>query len=233
MEPIAATGEVFEEFRSLGIDTDLRDYLLERAEEVRKVVPSCVGLSLASMKHGVTFTLEATSREFAALDSVQYLDGGPCDSGAHEGEMLEYNADDPTDERRWELFAASTAAHNVASTLTLPLVVAHQVAGTVNLYASRTDAFKGHHDEVAAIFGARAHEAVTNADLGFRTRRDAERAPRVLRDQNDVTRAAGVLMTRHGIDRETARDLIEQSARRGGVSDGDLAREILRPGGRE
>jgi GAF domain-containing protein len=229
MEPIPATEEALAEFGPFGTHTDLRDYLLERAEEVRKVVPTCTGLSLASFKDGVTFTLEATSPEIAAIDSVQYVDGGPCDSGAHQGQMLEYNADDPTDEQRWELFAASTAAHNVASTLTLPLLDADQVVGTVNLYASRAGAFRDRHDEVAAIFGARAHEAVVNADLGFRTRRDAERAPQLLRDQHDVARAAGVLMTRHGIDRATAQALIEQSAGRGGVSEGDLAREILRP----
>ena len=57
-----------------------------------------------------------------------------------------------------------------------------------------TRAFDGLHREIADIFGVWAPGAVTNADLSFRTRRTAEKAPATMR----VDIAVGILMARPG-----------------------------------
>ena len=227
MELLPETQEAIDEFGPFGVDDDLRDDLLRCASVIRTLVPSCVGLSVASLEHGVTFTVEATSAEIALLDGVQYLEGGPCDRAAHEGEVVEYHDDDPTDEAHWQLFARSSAARNIASTLTLPLVKGAELVGTVNLYASGPRAFDGRHEQVAAVFGAWAPGAVTNADLDFDTRQTARHAPDVLRDQVVVLQAVGILMTRHGIDAGAAQDRVEQAALRAGVDPTQIAREII------
>jgi hypothetical protein len=73
-------------------------------------VPECVGLSPALFDDGLTFTLAASDEEIAALDAVQYLDGGPCVQAAHDDETIEADPADPVDEERWRMYAQATAA---------------------------------------------------------------------------------------------------------------------------
>ncbi len=230
MEPIPETRRAFDQFGPFGDDDDLQTYLLTSARLVRASVPSLVGLSLGSLQHGVTFTVEATSDEVAALDAMQYLDGGPCVDAAHDGEVRTHESSDPadpTDEETWLVFARSTAARHVGSTLTLPLHEAGEVVGTVNLYATDPHAFDGRHERVAAVFGARAEEAVRNADLGYETRRAAQQAPELLRDQVVISQAVGALMAARGLEAEAARAMVENAALRAGVDVVVVARIVL------
>ena len=194
MEPIPETAAALSELAAAG-DSGLRDELDVRARLVRTFVPDCVGISLASVRHGVTFTLVATSEEIAVLDAVQYLYGGPCVDAAHTDEVWELNSHDQRlfDETGWHRFARATAAHAVASTLSLPILHDGDVVGTVNLYAASAHAFTGAHEELATIFGAWAPGAITNADLSFSTRDTAREAPQALRDRARVDRVVEML----------------------------------------
>ncbi|MFZ2013295.1 MAG: GAF domain-containing protein [Nocardioides sp.] len=153
------------------------------ADRAQDIVPDLVGVSLARLAYGLTFTVVATAPEIAVLDGIQYLAGGPCVNAAHTNQPVRFDNDDPLDEERWRFFAQATAAHTVRTTLTLPLMNQGRALGTVNLYAASQRAFLGHHDELAGIFGAWAAGAVTNADLAFTTRREAQAAPDRVRKQ--------------------------------------------------
>lgn len=228
MEPVPATRETFDKFGPFGVEEDLEEHLQRSADLVRAVVPSCVGLSLAAFQHGVTFTLTATSEEISVLDAVQYLEGGPCVTGAHQGEVIAFEvADSPLDEKRWAVFARATAACGIASTLTLPITDRGQVSGSINLYSSQPHAFDGHHDQVAAIFGAWAGGAVADADLGFETRRRAEEAPRELQEQITISQAVGMILADRGVDATTATHVLEDAATRAGVQIVEMARAVL------
>ncbi|MCD4536138.1 GAF domain-containing protein [Nocardioides sp. cx-169] len=228
MEPIPETVVAIEDFGPFAIEhVDLQAELLEMAHRVQQVVPECVGLSIGSSIDGVTFTVVASAAEIAALDAVQYLEGGPCVEGAKGEEALAYNHDELMNEQGWQLFARATHAQHVASTLTLPIMAGGRVVGTVNLYAATPDAFDNHHQAVADIFGAWASAAVSNADLSFATRTTAEQAPAILRDELDITKAWSILATREGIDIETARARLTEAARRAGASEGQLARILI------
>jgi GAF domain-containing protein len=238
-------------------DDDLVAELQERAAEVRAAVPECIGLSIGSHVDQVTFTLVATDAEIALLDAVQYLDGGPCVEAVLEDRLVEVNEHDALDEGMWSLFgrasaavgagsdhvlafvragldeeqwhllAQASAALNVASTLTLPITDAGRVVGTVNLYASTPHAFDGHHEEIAAIMGAWAPGAVTNADLSFSTREVAEQAPAQLRAEIDLTLAWRIIARRNGTDVDTARVALREAARRAGVTEAGLAASVI------
>ena len=229
MEPIPETSEAIEEFRALvvGEGEDVLDQLLYSAALVRVIVPSCVGLSLGVIEHGVTFTLQATSAEIASLDGLQYVDDGPCVAAALEARPTTFETTSPTDEARWSLFARACAARGVASTLTLPITSRGRVHGSINLYASTPHAFDDHHTELAAIFGAWAEGAVTDADLPFATRRLAQRAPQDLRDQALVSQAVGVLASARDVDMDTAADILRRAADRAGTTLVAVARRVL------
>jgi hypothetical protein len=226
MEPIPETAEVLEELERYD-GPAVRRELDRKVEAVRRLVPELVGLSLAALADDVTVTLVATDADVAVLDAIQYLAGGPCVDGAHGDEVVDFNVDEPDDERRWHTFARATAAKAVCTTLTLPVLEGDQVVGSVNLYAAAPGAFRGLHDEIAAVFDAWAPGAITNADLSFLTRRSAEESPEALRASMRVETAVGVLMSAESVDADTARGLLEQAARRAGVASEELAGAVL------
>lgn len=225
VDPIPESFEAVEEFGPF--EPDLLERLQDRAHQVRELVPACVGISLASREHGVSFTVVATDAEIAELDGAQYLDSGPCVESVKAEKVLAYTADDFLQESAWHLFALSTAAAGINSTLTLPVLKDEQVVGSVNLYAATTDAFTGSHEAIAAIFSAWAPGAVANADLGFATRSMAQQAPQILLEETRIQVARGVLVDTQGLTIEEAEKQLAQAARRAGVSEAALAERII------
>ena len=228
MEPIPQTARAIAEFGPFAIeDEDLLTELLDSARRVRDLVPTCVGLSVASNIDEVTFTVVATTEEIALLDAVQYVAGGPCVEAVKSDHVLTFDHD-RLDEEEWRLFAHATAAVSVASTLTLPILGrTGGVAGSVNLYASSSDAFAGQHAAIAAVFDAWAPGAVTNADLSFSTRSIAESAPDLLREDVDLTIACTVIADDAGISFAQARRRLIEAAHRAGVTEAQLARTVI------
>jgi len=201
--------------------------LFDLGRRATRVVPECVGLSLALLRYGLTFTLAATSTDIAGLDSVQYLDGGPCVQAAHESHEIDLDHGDLLDETRWQMYARASAAAGVRSSLALPLLDSGgTITGTVNLYASTDDAFGGHARRLAEALGASAAKAVTNADLSFSTRLEAAAAPGRLADQNDVDVALGIIAATQHVDITTARERLRQAASRAGITELQAARAV-------
>ena len=223
MKPVPETNEVLDALAGMG-GAEMRVTLIEMGDAAKDVVPQCVGLSLASIVDGLTFTLVATSDEIAALDAVQYLDGGPCVFSAHENEIVGMDHDEMITEHKWLLYAQASAAAGVASSLTLPILNKDRVIGTVNLYAATSDAFEGREDDLAQAVGASAASAVRNADLGFETRLEAARAPERLVDQNDVDIALGIIAGSQRVDIPTAQERLRQAAARADITEAQAAR---------
>ena len=230
MEPIPETVAAAHELDALRQDGDLLAELDSLSESVLKIVPDCVGMSLAYLIEGVTLTLVATSTEIALLDAVQYLDGGPCIEAVAIDKVLEVDDADALDESDWRLFSEATAAAGIKSTLTLPISINGHITGSVNLYAASPAAFSGHHESIANIFNAWAPDAVTNADLTFQTRTTAQQAPGKLRDDATVRAALDYLTSSRGVDAITAYEQLESAASRANVTVLELAQWIVELG---
>lgn len=229
MEPMPETRRALKRI-GRWTEADLLEGLLEQAERVQRIVPSCVGLSVSYNDSGLTLTLVASSQETAALDGVQYAVGGPCIDAVAEDTVI--GAGDEQGllgEKRWAEFARSASAKGVASTLSLPVHRGGQVIGGVNLYAAEPEAFAGTHARVAAVMGAWAPGAITNADLSFSTREEARRAPELLEEQDVLGQATGVIMAVRGLEREAARDVIAEAAVLSGARQVEIARAIIQP----
>lgn len=227
MKPIPETRRAIEEFGPFGDDGELLAQLRQMGARVQAIVPECLGLSLAYNEHGVTFTVVASDEAIAALDGLQYLDGGPCVSAVDAGGLQTFVTDDVLGEEHWQVFARGTASAGVASTLTLPIVSDGLVVGSVNLYAASSAAFDGKHDQIARIFGAWAPGAVANADLGFDTRRTARDAPRVLLDEMRIQVAVGILVASQGDSLAAARERLRQAAVRADITETAMAKLVI------
>ena len=230
VRPIEATVEAVDELDPHLDDGTLLACLVDMGDRVRALVPEAVGLSIASIDQGISFTVVATDEEIAVLDALQYVESGPCVAAADLEQGIAASAEELFDERSWRLFSLATSAAGVRSTLTLPVVVAGRVRGTVNLYAATDHAFEGHHEELARICGAWAPGAVANADLGFTSRRTAEEAPAIIRADARVESAVGLLAASLGIGFREARQRLAAAAERAGVAPHRLASAILRLG---
>ena len=227
MEPIPQTLEALDELDPYVDHDTLLEQLTGMGARSRSIAPDCVGVSLASREHGVTFTLVATSEEIAALDGVQYVSSGPCVEVVQVEHGLATTSRDLLSEPGWLLFGQATAAAGIRSTLTFPIVESDEVVGSVNLYGRSEDAFAGKHQELAAAFGAWAPGAVSNADLSFSTRSVAEQAPNQLRSQTQVEVATGILAAASDIDVERAKEKLRDAAQRAGVPVFKLAEVII------
>jgi GAF domain-containing protein len=210
---------------------DLTAELVHQGELAEDIVPNLVGLSLALVREGLTFTFAATGEHLRLLDAIQYAFGGPCvDAALRDSTVLSGDSDAGLlDEQRWVEFARVGAAHGVMSTLSMPIHVAGVVVGGVNLYARTPNAFAGREQRLADLLGAWAPGAVHNADLTFSTRAAARDAPRVVQDNSVVDQATGVVMAARAVDRAEARQVIADAARRAGQHPLSVARELLRP----
>ena len=225
MEPIPPTRQALVKLTREGI-TDVAPALLRMGRRAQAIVPDCVGLSLGLLQDGITLTLAATSDEVATFDAVQYLDGGPCVDAVHQERVVDVDQDNLLAEQTWTMYATTTAAAGVASSLTLPILDGGQVVGSVNLYAATPRAFDGHHDALAEALGASAAGAIRDADLSFRTRLEAAAAPTVLSEQHDVHVALGIIAASQGVDIATAQERLRTAAARAGITEAQAARAI-------
>lgn len=217
MEFLPHTREALDEYWDPG-DGDLEKSLTMMGATALRIVPECVGLSLTLCDQDLTFTLIASAAEVAQLDVTQYLDDGPCVRAVEENTVHSEVIDDLLDEGRWALFARASAAEGVASSLSLPVLDRGEVIGGINLYASSANAFSGHLGDLATALGASAAGAVSNADLGFASRRRAELAPGRIRDEQSVDVAIGLLAARQGLTADQARRHLETAAVQAGIS---------------
>lgn len=228
VEPIPPSIVAADDLDPVADDALLPERLAAVAERARELVPDLVGVSLASVRKGVTITVVASSDEIAILDAVQYLAGGPCQEAIDVRATLDLDEGDLFDEQRWQLFAQATASRAVRSTLSLPIVGDDgRVVGSVNLYGGSARAFEDLHDALAGLFGAWAPGAVTNADLSFATRHEAQRAPRVLSERARIETSIGLVAADSGEDVHVVERRLEDAASRAQVSVLELAETVI------
>jgi GAF domain-containing protein len=229
VEFLPQTQEALDEYLSLA-DPDLGSSLLSMGHSAAAIVPDCVGLSLTLYDEGLTFTLVDPRLPLAGAGAADVSRREPYVQAGRVGTQRVERSEGTAglmDEDRWALFARASAAVGVASSLSLPVVEQGRVVGGINLYASSSEAFEGRHGALAAALGASAVGAVTNADLDFESRRRAEQAPGVLRDQQEVEVGIGILAAREALDVDTARERLHEASLRAGISDVQAARIVI------
>jgi GAF domain-containing protein len=231
LDPIPETERAMGELEHVTGEAGLLDALIDRADRARDLVPDLLGVSVARLQEGLTFTLVASDEDIAVLDALQYVGGGPCVEGARTGEVQATwlpGSPGPLNEETWRMFAYGSAARGVRSTLTLPILDPTGTSvGSVNLYAGSARAFDDVHSQLAMLFGAWAAGAVANADLSFATRLEAVAAPGRLRDRATIAEAVDIIAREQGIERESAEQRLRTAAAQAGLDLVQLARDVI------
>lgn len=226
MHPIPQTIETVRELQRYEPDLGLLEHLQETADLVEQIVPTVIGLSVTWVDQALTFTLVSSTEEIAALDAVQYPAGGPSVDSVASGQSLSVDAQDLMNESAWRLLAQTTAAVSVRSTLTLLFTRGGTTTGSVNLYGATDHAFERHHDELARLLGAHVSDVVRNADLSFSTRQAAEQSPAILREENTVDIAIGIVAAALNLDVRDAATQVHHAAQRAGITVQQFSRAL-------
>ena len=226
LEPLPETREALAELISLD-GPEIDEVIVDLGRAAEQIVPDIVGLSLALYREGLTLTLVASGLGVVGVDAIQYLDGGPCVHAVEHDDVVEAAMDDLLDEQRWHLFARTSAAVGIASSLSMPLVSHGRVTGGINLYASTPEAFSGHHEELAAALGASAAGSVANADLSFASRLRAVEAPAQLTERREIETAVGMIAARDHVDPQVARARLRTAAACAGTTEALVARVLI------
>lgn len=185
-----------------------------------RVVPECVAMSVTVLDDDLTFTLVAPQFPDAGGIAAASLPDPAAPRPQPDGVDRRGAA---LDEEGWAEMARAGATHGIASSVSLPVLDRGRVVLSIDLYASTQHAFRGCLKDLADALGAWQAGAVTNADLGFETRRRAEAAPARLRDQRLIEIGVGLLAAREGVGIETARGLLRAGAQAAGIGEAQAA----------
>jgi transcriptional regulator with GAF, ATPase, and Fis domain len=193
----------------------LKELLTRVARFAVQAIPGADGAGLTLIEAGRADTIVATADFVTAVDDVQYgLGDGPCIMAAREGRTVISRS--LRDESRWGTFGAQVADMGVHSVVSLPLRLGEDVVGAMNVYAHAYDAFDERSAALGEAFAVPAAIAVQHAHVLDQTRQLAEQLQASLATRMLIEQAVGVLIGRHRIDADEARQRLQTlSAERG------------------
>lgn len=138
------------------------ELLHEVAELAVRAVDSVWTCGITLSQHGRIFTVAAADELASQLDEQQYeLDTGPCLQALASGEVTD--APDLRVEDRWEGYPIIAMGWGILGVYSVPLIVAGNPVGVLNLYARIPNAFGALDRQLAALLAGQAAIAVTAA----------------------------------------------------------------------
>lgn len=178
---------------------EVPDDVLRRLTDLAvELVPggTAAALTIAAPEGALTFA--ASDPQARKLHDLQF--------GAGDGpvvEVLRHNEprriDDTAAEHRWPRFCPAASTAGFGSLLALPLRTDRHPAGTVALYGTEPDAFRGAAHDIALLFAAQGGTAVRNAALYRSCRRMVNDLHAGLESRAVIEQAKGVAHAELGI----------------------------------
>ena len=226
VRPVRQSIEANEEPSRPPAESALLRELRSLSEQVTRVAPDCVGISVIWTEYRRPFTLVASGPGIAVLDALQYLRGGPAPEVIARQQGLEAEVGSLLSENSWSLFARAALARGVRSILALPLTQHSRVAGSVTFHGASGHAFDGAHEQLTSAVAAWAPDAMRLADARLPSPPSDDR-PRTLRDEGMINRAIATIATAGDGDVVTTKELLDDAAARAGVSPAQVAEALL------
>jgi GAF domain-containing protein len=172
-------------------------------------------------------TAVATSEAVRRADGFQYASpsGGPClDAYRHQ---QTFRIDSTEEDRRWPEFCREAAAAGIKSTLSLPLIVAGDGLGAINIYCQEVNGFSAADEASGTTFAAHASVALANARMYWRTQRLADQLEEALSTRGVIEQAKGILIADQGCSDDEAFQLLVGASQRGHLKLREVAVELV------
>jgi ANTAR domain/GAF domain len=173
-------------------------------------------------ENGRPTTIVYTDRMVPEVDEVQYdFDRGPCLDAARTHTM--FQIDDMRTDTRWPEFAASASSHGLQSSLSVPVVVAHDGLGALNFYDQSAGWFGDSHRRLGEVFAGQC--AIVG--LHWSTASEAANLAVAMQSRAVIEQAKGVIMATTGCLADDAFALLREQSQRENRKLRDIASEIV------
>jgi GAF domain-containing protein len=188
-------------FRRLGQiklgETDLKGVLDEVAHLAKRTIPGADEVSVTLVSGKDARTAAWTGEPALALDEWQYGKGyGPCVDASATPATL--SLPDMATEQRWPDWAAQAVEAGVHSSLSIGLPIHEQVAGALNVYATKPEAFDSDAIVLGQTFAGYAAVALANAHLYDAQANLAQQMQAAMQSRAVIEQAKGIIMgSRH------------------------------------
>jgi GAF domain-containing protein len=195
-----------------------------------RTLPGCELASVTMMREGRPSTAVQTAPEVSTLDAAQYAAGtGPCLEAYRTRQVVRADLAEADD--RWPTFHQAAAGVEVLSVLAVPLIVADQPVGAVNLYSKTSRGFSESDEETALLFSEQAAVACANSEVYWRTYSLTEHLREALESRDTIGQAKGILMARRNCTSDEAFEALRKVSQRRNVKLREIADKVIYTGG--
>ncbi len=207
----------------------MRSLLQVVADLAKEVMPGDPEASVSLLINDRSSTAVFTGQLALDCDESQYGRGyGPCMHAAGTGELVEIA--DARAETRWPDYMEHAVRCGALSSLAVPLPITAGIAGAVNVYARKSNAFDENSRSVATRFAAYAAVAAANM-YAFEEARDlVEHLERRVDSRAVIEQAKGILMERCQLTADQALQVLARVAVHTEARVRDVADTLVRTG---
>ncbi len=192
-QPLDPTHAFAELGRIKMAETDLDGVLHKVATLAKQTIAGVDEASVTLIRGKNAHTAAFTGDLALDLDERQYeAGGGPCVDAATSAATL--SVPDLTTEQRWPGYIPAAIVAGVGSSLSVGLPVHENVAGALNLYSVKPDAFDAESIVVAETFSGFAAIALANAHLYDTTATLAQHLQAAMEHRAVIEQAKGIIL---------------------------------------
>jgi GAF domain-containing protein len=210
-------------------DSPIGDTLLRVSQITTNAMPAAVmaGISLLD-DSGKPTTAVFTDQSAPEIDAGQYESGrGPCLDAWRERRVVRID-DMAAAVGDYPEFAKAAVAHDVQSTLSLPLVAGDRGIGALNLYARVLNGFTADDEAIGVELAAAAAIVLANASDYWQASQLGEQLSQAMQSRAVIEQAKGMLMAQSPkLDPDAAFDLLRRASQRENVKLRDIAQRIV------
>src|SRR5688572_28905244 len=180
-------------YRLAATQTTLPSKLEAVVEVLKRTVPGCDAVSITLVVEEAAVTGAVSSQLAVEVDLVQYAhDEGPCLTSMAERSPI--RIDVLRQDERFEHFAPGAIEAGVESSLSVPLVWAGTVVGSINLYSTEPNAFTDATVTRVAPIAGYAAEVIGGSPLHAASMDLVEGLVTTVKDNDDIQIAIGFLI---------------------------------------
>jgi len=208
---------------------DLEVALSELTESVTAVLGLC-GSGVTMAEEGRLRFVTAVSQASGDLERIQEeQQAGPCRDAYDTGEAVRVS-DVRQESTRWPEFAATAARVGVAGVAGIPMRLADQIIGALNLYSPRPREWSDEDIAVAGVLADVATSYVVNASKLRQQEQLSEQLQHALESRIVIEQAKGITAQQNAVTVEQAYQLMRQHARSNNASLRMVAEAIVAVG---
>ena len=208
---------------------DLEAALSELTESVTAVLGLC-GSGVTMAEEGRLRFVTAVTQASGELERNQEeQQAGPCRDAYETGEVVRVT-DVRQESTRWPKFSASATRLSVAGVAAIPMRLADQIIGALNLYSPEPRQWSDEDMAVAGVLANVATSYVVNASKLRQQEQLSQQLQEALESRVVIEQAKGITSQQHSVTVEQAFQLMRSHARNNNASLRIVAEAIVAVG---